>query len=185
MLRLVTALLFASTVAHADPVEVHTTAAGELTFGEAESALGFRGQFLLGTSIKSKTEYRPTFAIGPTVGAGAMQLGMTGNTQWSNYHNVGVAAQAGLRFVTGGYIDDRIYASLAILHVTVDHPTIQNQSERSVGVRGAFGFTFADAAARASKDHDHIFVALPHAWEFVVENDGGATRVGFTIGYGI
>jgi hypothetical protein len=171
-MRCVLALLLLSTTAHADPAdfgELHATAAGELTFSDTESAFGFRGQFLLGKSIKTKSEQRPSFSIGPTFGAGTMQLE---TSEWASYRNIGIVGQLGLRFVNGGYVDDRIYVSLSILHATLDH-------QRAVGVRGAFGVNAADVLYHAK------LAALPHAWEFVVENDGRGTRAGFTVGYGI
>ncbi len=170
-----------SAISPTNPFELHVNGGVEITGGEGMIAGGFRGRVGVGRSFGTGT-MRPQLVLGTVFGSGSISVadprGLDG-TLALGYRSFGSEAQVGLRFVNGGRVDSRIYASLAVMRVSLDQrlmfDTVAGISgSGSVGVRGALGANWADHC-----------IFLPQQAELVYERDAGSARYGAMIGWGI
>jgi hypothetical protein len=110
----------------------------------------------------------------------------------------GPEAQLGLRFANGGFVDNRIYASFAVLHVNKDRrlaldavPGVSDSNQR--GYRAAIGATWIDTLVTTvseqhhGRDHefDFLTILLPSQAELAWERDAGSDRYGLMVGWGL
>ena len=169
----------------------------ELTGGDGAFASAFRGRALIAGSLGSGA-VRPQLAIGGTFSAGNIWLddprALDGSLSLG-YATYGAEAQAGLRFANGGFVDSRIYASLAVFKVSTDErlmydhvPGISNAAPH--GFRAAIGATWVDRLI-ATDDDCHrdrcrpLSILLPHHVELAYERSAGSGRMGVFLGWGI
>jgi len=142
---------------------------------------------------------RPMAALGGTFAGGTLSLedprALTG---WLSldYLEVGPEAQLGVRFVDGGYIDTRIFVSMAYLRTDVD-PRVRIDPVPGVGTtrdgfRLSIGGNWEDWYARIVKrahgrDHgyDALIYLFPQQVEINMERSFGLGLYGVTLAYGI
>jgi hypothetical protein len=209
-LSLSLSLAVASTVAaaspaHADAVDSTRTtlqlAAGVEMLGGAATSAGFRGRALVGTALGDGA-VRPELAFGATFGAGTLSVAdmraLDGRLSLS-LRTMGPEARVGLRFVDGGFVDNRVYASFALLKVDLDRrlafdavPGVSDASTR--GLRAAIGGSWADSWGKklgsccSGRDDSLVLLFLllaPQQAELSWERDAGSDRFGVMFGYGI
>ena len=168
--------------------------------GSGGFSAGFRGRALVGTAFGSSS-VRPMIAVGGTFGSGYLSVSdmraLDGSVSLA-LTTFGPEAQLGLRFANGGFVDNRIYGSFAVLHVNKDRrlaldavPGVSDSNQR--GYRAAIGAVWIDAIVKsASEQHygrDHEFdfltVLLPSQAELAWERDAGSDRYGVMFGWGL
>jgi hypothetical protein len=142
---------------------------------------------------------RPMVALGGTFAGGSLSLeDRRALRGWLSldYLEVGPEAQLGVRLVDGGYVDTRIFASMAYLRTDVD-PRVRIDPVPGVGTtRGGFRLSvggnwedwYARMLARASgrdRGYNALIYLFPQQVEINMERSFGVGRYGVTLGYGI
>jgi hypothetical protein len=139
------------------------------------------------------TAVRPFLAAG--LDAESVTLRPRAGAHYAGYDTVGLGAQAGLRFVDGGFADSLLYVSAARFRID---PSQQLRMQLAPGVDASAGMRFAAGATVG----DHwigsipeandalgyvratVMLIVPHAVELAWEHSLGTDRVGVNLGYG-
>jgi len=142
---------------------------------------------------------RPMIGGGATFGYGALSVGdprALDGTVAIGYLDYGPEAQIGLRFVDGGAVDMRVFASFAYLSTDLDDRLMLDAVGGVGGTRGMramLGLNWADRQAQAAApdhtgkggDADWLIMLLPQQVELGWIRSAGSDRVGITLSYGI
>jgi hypothetical protein len=165
--------------------ELHVNGGMELTGGGGAFAAGFRGRVGIGRAF-GRGSVRPAVAVGTMFGAGTISVDDPRSLDGSldiHVRTYGPEAQVALRFLDGGSIDSRIFASAALLRTSMDSrlmydrvPGVSGASK--TGVRLSIGANWADRAIGTT-------ILLPNQAELVYERDAGSNRYGVMLGWGI
>ena len=149
---------------------------------------------------------RPQLAVGATLGAGMLTVddprALEGTVQVP-YYDYGPELQLGLAFGRGGFVKNRLFASVSYLRATVDDRRMldgvgalsgTDGMRITVGANWARGWAKAlakESTAFESEDRDadtfaKIFLFLvPQQLEFGWARSAGSDRWGITLSYGI
>ena len=180
------------------PVAPHVNGGLELMGGGGAFSAGFRGHLGLDKSIGVE-RMQPMFGIGVTFGAGVLSVsdprGLDGSVTLGHM-DFGPEAQVGVRWVNGGLVDTRLFASFAYLHTRLDHRLMLDAVhgvEGTTGMRATIGFNWADRIFSGSHEHHGgkdidlgwLAVFAPQQIEIGWERSAGSDRGGVTLGWGI
>jgi len=130
---------------------------------------------------------RPFIGAGGTFGGGNLHkddMRALSGTLSLGYLEYGPEAMVGVRFVDGGYLDTRVFASAAYLFTNIDQriaiDAVDGVGNTSRGFRAAIGANWADRF-----ENSWILYLLPQQIEVDYERSLGTARYGVTLSYGI
>jgi hypothetical protein len=173
------------------------------------NATSFVGRMHVGLSntvdwgASRRKRVRPMLGAGLTAGMGILNVadrrGLDGSVDLGHF-DYGPEVMLGLRFVNGGHVDTRIFATLAYLKTNLDKrlelDAIPGVGGRE-GIRAAVGINFADrigivmvegtaSSRRRGKHGGEWYIAMvPQQIEFAWERSAGSDRMGASFGWGI
>jgi hypothetical protein len=140
---------------------------------------------------------RPMIGGGATLGLGKLSVddprALDGSVD-IRYFDYGPEAQLGVRFVTGGIVDTRMFVSFAYLRTELDERLMIDSVGGVGGARGmraTLGVNWADSlvgpvASSNKRDQSGWYMLLlPHQAELGWMRSAGSDRIGFTVSYGI
>ena len=183
---------------YASAPSIYVTLGGEFLGGGSvtTAATRFHGgvtQAFGGGSVRPFLGAGGTFAGGdlmrddPRALDGTLSLG---------YLEYGPEAQIGLRFVNGGYVDTRLFASASYMWTDIDHrimlDPVAGVGNTAHGLRASLGVNWEDHYAKwvldgkgGKDDMTWLVYLLPSQIEVDYERSLGSTRYGVTLSYGI
>jgi hypothetical protein len=146
-----------------------------------------------GTGAQVSLGLGVTFGLGELLVSDPRALDGTLSIGFADY---GPEAQLGVRWVDGGIVDTRLFASFAMLHTRLDSRLMLDSVEGiggTTGMRAAIGMNWGDALVRAAIENNHdsrddeswLAFLLPQQVELGWERAGGGDRVGVTLAWGI
>lgn len=184
---------------HSAPFSPHANIGFELLGGEATS-IGFRTHIGVDKAVGTG-RVRPSLGVGGTFGLATLSIAdaraLDGTVNVGQF-DWGPEVQLGLRWVDGGIVDTRLFASFAYLHVDLDDrlmldPIAGVGGDR--GLRASLGASWADAMGRAvDRDmrrgdkegaYSWLMFLAPQQAELSWMRSAGSDRVGVTLSYGI
>ena len=149
------------------------------------------------TFALGEARIRPTVGIGGTLSFGELSVkdmrALDGKVDLA-MATYGPQAQVGLRWVDGGFLDNRIYASFALLRVSLDSRLMLDAVPGvggTIGMRGAIGASWADTMYVKIKDDGSDPTAsllrwiAPTQFEVAWERGAGSNRYGIMLGWGL
>lgn len=188
---------------HADgaPAAPHANAGFELLGGSDALSAGLRVH--LGADLAvGEGRVRPSLGLGATLGSAWLSVddprALDGSVTLDQL-DYGPEVQAGLRWVNGGIVDTRVFASFAYLRTYLDDrlqlDPIDGVSGRA-GYRASLGVNYADAVAalarrpsgdgrKADELIGMLMFLLPQQVEATWQRSAGSDRVGVTFSWGI
>lgn len=177
----------------------HANVGFEVLGGTMTSA-GVRAHLGLATAFGAG-RVRPELGLGVTWGLAALSVEdpraldgsvSLGHADW------GPEAQLGLRFVDGGAVDTRVFASFAYLRTDLDDRLEMDPIpgvEGRTGMRASLGANWADRSGRVAAGTSHrsdkddafdwLILLAPQQVELTWERSAGSDRIGATFGWGI
>lgn len=173
----------------------HVNAGVEIMGGPRASSAAFRGHIGIDQSL-GRQELQPMIGLGATLGAGALVVsdprGLDGSVSLG-YLDYGPELQLGVRWVNGGMVDSRLFASLAYVHTELDDRLMLDPIAGvggTNGVRATLGFNWADRQLGHDSSGDRhefgwLMVFVPQQVEVGWERSAGSDRGGVTLGWGI
>jgi len=136
---------------------------------------------------------RPMIGGGATLGLGKLSVhdprALDGSVD-IRYFDYGPQVQLGLRFVNGGIVDTRVFASFAYLRTELDE-RLRIDAVGGVGgnrgMRASLGMNWADYPGRddGRRGTDYLLLLLPQQLELGWMRSAGSDRLGITMSYGI
>ncbi|MBX3155787.1 MAG: hypothetical protein KF773_07300 [Deltaproteobacteria bacterium] len=183
---------------------LHLNIGAELLAGQSQgqAMTSFIARIHVGFSNPiGRGRVRPILGIGATAGMGILNVedrrGLDGTVDLGHL-DYGPEVQVGLRFVNGGHVDTRLFATLAYLRTNLDKrlelDAIPGVGGRE-GIRAALGINFADrigvvmmggTTRSRRRDKAEWYIAMvPQQVELAWERSAGSDRVGAAIGWGI
>ncbi|MBA3817638.1 MAG: hypothetical protein H0X17_02005 [Deltaproteobacteria bacterium] len=143
---------------------------------------------------------QPSVGIGGTFGLATLSVSdprALDGTVSIGHFDWGPELQLGLRWVDGGLVDTRLFASFAYLYTNLDDRLMLDAIDGVEGTRGmraSIGGNWADRLGRAAVrsdlgdrdgSWDWVILLVPHQVEATFERSAGSDRYGITISYGI
>jgi len=141
---------------------------------------------------------QPSLGIGGTFGLASLSVSdprALDGTVTVGHFDWGPEAQVGLRWVDGGVVDSRVFASVAYLYTNLDDRLMLDPIEGVQGTRGlraSLGGSWADRQGRAaiadrSREgaYDWLILLAPQQVEATFERSAGSDRYGVTLSWGI
>lgn len=194
-------LALSSTLAHAGQNSATLNAGLELLIGGDATSGGLRVHGGFGHSF-GDGGIQPTLSIGGTLGYGSLSVDapMVPEGRARAAHlQLGPEITLALRFANGGWIDKRVFVSVAGFYSHVDEdspvgPILDAAPQR--GFRIGAGVNWLDALLpgknepsfsnnRSQQMTDRLAVMLPHQIEVVWEDSLGLPRFGVTLAWGL
>ncbi|MBA3397032.1 MAG: hypothetical protein H0T89_30665 [Deltaproteobacteria bacterium] len=202
------ALLVLCSTAHAESpfagddsnhsIAPHANIGFELLGGADAFSAGVRGHVGVDKAFGSG-RVQPSIGIGGTFGLASLSVSdpraldgrvTIGHADW------GPEVQLGARWVDGGIVDTRVFASFAYLYTDLDDRLMLDAIEGVGGTRGmraSIGGNWADRQGRAAVSDlsneedaaDWLIMLAPQQVEITFERSGGSDRYGVTISYGL
>jgi len=173
------------------PVGLHMNAGVEILGGSGVSSSGLRTHLGMDKSIGT-WRVQPSLGLGITFAYGALRVddlrALDGRVS-IGYRDWGPEAQLGLRWVNGGIVDTRVFASFSYLRVDLDSRLMLDAVEGvegSRGMRATIGASWADRiVSDRSGDLDWLLIFAPQQVEAGWLRSAGSDRFGVTLSYGI
>lgn len=142
---------------------------------------------------------QPSIGVGGTFGLSSLSVSdprALDGTVTIGHFDWGPEAQLGLRWVDGGAVDSRVFASFAYLFTNLDDRLMLDPIEGVQGTRGmraSLGASWADRAGRAAvasghgedDRYDWMILLAPQQLEITFERSAGSDRYGVTMSWGI
>jgi hypothetical protein len=219
MIRIISLSIVLATIApqlaHADdevrdegapaPVAPHVNFGVDLMGGSETASVVGRFHVGMDTAF-GRGHVRPSIGLGITFGAGILEVGdpraLTGSLS-IGYRDYGPELQLGMRWVDGGVVDTRLFASFAFVRTDIDQrlmlDTVEGVGGR-FGARATLGLNWADHVPdwirNSTKgpciDHCHstdgfewLGILIPDQAEVGWERSAGSDRYGVTLSWGI
>jgi hypothetical protein len=194
-------LVLSSTLAHAGQNSATLNAGLELLFGGESTSGGLRVHGGFGRSFGDGS-IQPTVSLGGTFGYGSLSVDDPMNPESrarATHLQLGPEVTLALRFANGGWVDKRVFVSIAGFFARVDEdspagPILDGAPQR--GFRIGAGVNWLEALLpgksepswsnnRSQQMTDRLAVILPHQIELVWEDSLGLPRFGVTLAWGL
>lgn len=176
----------------ATPVGLHANAGVEILGGSGVSSSGLRTHLGMDKSIGT-WHVQPDLALGVTFSYAALGVEdarALDGTVSIGYRDWGPEAQLGLRWVDGGIVDTRVFASFSYLRVDLDSRLMLDAVEGvggNRGMRATIGATWADRVFRDRGENtgiDWLLLFAPQQVEAGWLRSAGSDRFGATLSWG-
>lgn len=174
------------------PVGLHANAGIEVMGGSGVSSGGLRTHLGIDKSL-GKTRIQPSLGLGVTFAYQALDVddirALDGSVALG-YRDWGPEAQLALRWVDGGIVDTRVFASFSYLRVDLDSRLMLDPVEGvggNRGMRATVGATWADRIFRNRGDATGLawlLLLAPQQVEVGWLRSAGSDRYGVTLGWG-
>ena len=175
------------------PVGLHANAGFEvLGGGGGVTSSGLRTHLGVDKSVGT-WHVQPDLALGVTFAYGALGVEdarALDGTVSIGYRDWGPEAQLGLRWVDGGIVDTRVFASFSYLRVDLDSRLMLDAVEGvggNRGMRATIGATWADRVFRDRGENsgiDWLLLFAPQQVEAGWLRSAGSDRYGITLSWG-
>jgi len=165
------------------PVGLHANAGVEILGGSNVTSSGLRTHLGIDKSIG-------TSRVQPDLALGVSDARALDGTVSIGYRDWGPEAQLGLRWVDGGIVDTRVFASFSYLRVDLDSRLMLDAVEGVGGDRGmraTIGATWADRVFRDRGENsgiDWLLLFAPQQVEAGWLRSAGSDRFGVTLSWG-
>lgn len=201
------ALLVLCSTAHAESpptgddsdhsIAPHANIGFEALGGANAFSAGFRGHVGVDKAFGSG-RVQPSIGIGGTFGLASLSVSdprALDGTVTIGHADWGPEVQLGARWVDGGIVDTRVFASFAYLYTDLDDRLMLDAIDGVGGTRGmraSLGGNWADRQGRAAIRDDNekdslnwMIMLAPQQVEITFERSGGSDRYGVTFSYGL
>ena len=174
------------------PVGLHANAGVELLAGSGVTSSGLRTHLGIDKSVGT-SHVQPDLALGVTFSYAAIGVSdarALDGTVSIGYRDWGPEAQLGLRWVDGGIVDTRVFASFSYLRVDLDSRLMLDAVEGvggNRGMRATIGATWADRVFRDRGEEsglDWLLLFAPQQVEAGWLRSAGSDRFGVTLSWG-
>jgi hypothetical protein len=174
------------------PVGLHANAGVEILGGSNVTSSGLRTHLGIDKSVGT-SHVQPDLALGVTFSYAALGVSdarALDGTVSIGYRDWGPEAQLGLRWVDGGIVDTRVFASFSYLRVDLDSRLMLDAVEGvggNRGMRATIGATWADRVFRDRGENsglDWLLLFAPQQVEAGWLRSAGSDRYGVTLSWG-